>query len=1004
MSQPFVDWNAELLRNFFSPANAGERVFLAASREELDDIAPHLGGYNGLLAAVRRGPPWPCGRGVVKWAENLALQRTSLEHRPPGYVSPEVVMPDGTPHDRAPTYFPILAALVAMYVEHPQERGGFYVWSAERLPALGWTTPTGPGMLAQINNLWSDLEAWTNETERCFGHFVRDQLGAQPNVGTLRAQGIFRASDAERLGHVFRALELPRLTRVEEDRMPSVIESIREEHRLSTGLREAAADPNYQPVIFERIQDLSEEWNGAAPRPNAVQANAGDGAAEQHSAGSLDTTLGLTLKLTNDRLPWIMEWRVSISRSDGTLELVHGERRWQAMLRGEPEVNASCVHDSVSAELLETARLADGGRLAFQSFLDELPGPKFQFEHRPLRYLVFNGATRALVERQALPMHGPAYILSAPGQHNPAVDRLLGEYVATQIVSTDGLPDNWRLLHLPDCSQAIGLVLPDGQPAGARPPPFRLLGGVTIRRGGRMLYLPYDLPQVEVDSTPEARLQAPGLAFHRLDSSGDTATALPLDGPALVPASLVRHRIEITEPLQRFTIRLVAVDGTVLHQRTLRVAASEAPMGKDARPMGLDRWGSSTALQPFLRGLSLSPTTHEPHIPDFDGPADSLGDPPPGADWFHSHPVLRFLDTLAMRDASMIPYGTARDRMRRYLDEAGVVAKLRDVFRDLRRRGFVEVVTDARGRWEGIAKVPPTVWPLAFTRGRAAAWGVTGTLTIQQWVTVCSLGMQSFIRRGHGHTAPAIRLVGELDGELEAVGIRTAPTAYLAIARFSAGLAEYTERFADGYAQLDARVCGSTAVFSPNDASWNVRAPSVVNTPEWTLLRYTDPDTGAHTLRSLQRSTGGGPSYRPVRDERWGIWIAYDATARFYDEQLRQHDPNHQPIAPWPIHYHPTKRQLWLPRRMAMPYVLERALIAASGEPPWEVKLTRDREEPEGFWARTELGTQVGPIDRTFESFVPVQTTNHWLCYPLVPAELAELVAAKLGCRVTRLY
>ena len=61
---PFVRWNQTLLKSLFAPAMANEQVFLGVGPTELDDLAPELGGYSGLLQVVKAGPPWPaCGKG-----------------------------------------------------------------------------------------------------------------------------------------------------------------------------------------------------------------------------------------------------------------------------------------------------------------------------------------------------------------------------------------------------------------------------------------------------------------------------------------------------------------------------------------------------------------------------------------------------------------------------------------------------------------------------------------------------------------------------------------------------------------------------------------------------------------------------------------------------------------------------------------------------------------------------------------------------------------------------
>src|SRR5207248_449928 len=119
---------------------------------------------------------------------------------------------------------------------------------------------------------------------------------------------------------------------------------------------------------------------------------------------------------------------------------------------------------------------------------------------------------------------------------------------------------------------------------------------------------------------------------------------------------------------------------------------------------------------PILNGMTLEPSPAMLSTVRFSARVGALG--VKADDSFmtdlRGRPIARFLDSLALSSSAAVPFGTARDRLTRYLAEDRVPASVTSIFRDLRRRGFVEVLVDERGRWVAIAKVRPTIWPLSL--------------------------------------------------------------------------------------------------------------------------------------------------------------------------------------------------------------------------------------------------------------------------------------------------
>jgi hypothetical protein len=968
-SHPFVAWNAAILREFFSPAQRDERVVLALGRAELDDLSPELGGYEGLIEAVRQGAPWvqlTGNSGLPDMASKLRTHRT-MANRPPGYVDPAQLLAYADASDRMPSYLPILAVLIAIYDE---SRGGAgFHETVKRVLSPRWVV----GQLGDVNDaLFGDLEQWTgpNGTKGRFGVFRRTKLGGQPHLGELVAQTIFRSTDAERLSYVFARAGVAPGQRLAPEQKNEVLAGIQNaDARLSRGLRDAAAKADYRELVLEQIEAILGDWDGQ----------------QLHRSEAFERELGLCLQLADSRLPWRVAWRLRSTLKEGDLRLQHGQYEWQAVMGGDPDVTASLVTGSGAGDLLEKARADANERISIKRVGGSHSAGEFYFRHRVIRYLECRGDD--FVERESLPNHGGGYILSGPGND------LLGPFLHSRGVHpqespTHGLPAKWKLWWVADCSRLVGLSIPGETEIRPRTSVLRLVGGVRVRRGGRVLFLHHDLPSLELDAPPGTSLNAhDGLVLT------ENSTALPTRDFQLT--SVRRFSIDPRESrTQHFVIQARSASGQLLGSTTLRLATPDAVLGAGGR-IGLDRWGGSTTDAPVLVGMFLDPgraVRTERTIDQFavDELCTSIT-PNEMAARIKNNPIARFLDSLAMADATRTSYGAARDRLRDYLGRDGRYESVSSIMRDLRGRGYVEIVTDARGRWAAVAKVPPTVWKLPLKFNKSSVWAVGGTLALRQWGELVSTdGACWFVTNGFARV-PTLRLVGE-PNSAQGLGYRVIENPGVAMAEFSASLAEVRALLSDRKAeQLDARAGDLETFILHNGWQPGDRLRQV----EWSLLRYLEPETRAQKVRVLRNRVGDGFRYRFMRDERWGTWIAYAAFIEWLDTCLDVHG-----IAPWPISYDPERRVVWLPERMNLPYVLERALIAASGEAPSVQVLTRAPDGSDQLFALTSFGTRVGPFDRCYGDLFESGATANWLTYRWVPKILIETVAGKLGCRV----
>lgn len=982
---PFVAWNAALLREFFSPAQCSEPVVLAVGREELDDIAPDLGGFAGLIAAARMGPPWirrEVKNNLARWAQLLQFHRSRPERRPPDYVDPTTVLPYGEPAERLPTYLPLLAALVAIFGD--EKEGGFYAHARDALNLAEWSQE----QLRDVNALWDDLAAWTRATGGKYGTFKPGRFGHQRYVGELRAQGFFRATDSGRLPYVFLRVGVRPGEQLHGPALAALFRAIRDEHRLSVGVREAAKDPTYHDALRDRMQDVADDWDGLPPTTSS-----GGDDRRARPVERFARELGISLLTTNGTMPWRLGWRIQTALSDGMLRLRHEDCEWTAVLSGQSHVTAVPTHGAPGGALLESARVSAEKRLdvAVTSRSNEFDPRTLRLTHRSVRYLVFDPGEQALVERDCLPNNGGGYLLVSPGLDQ--LRRILHEHgVYPEEAPAEGLSPMWQLFHVSDCSRLLDVALPDGRDVRPRGRVLRLDGGVRIRRGGRILYLHYDLPRLEVDAPPGTTLHAEGLSLEEQGTKNETRLALDV-------TALRTFCVELDDTSRQHFVIEARRGGEVIGTATLRVATADIAASGTRGTIGLDRWGGSTTVAPMLVGTTLSVGTPHTECPTTfvtNGAGASAAETRL-AYRLRSNPSARFLDSLAMSDAQHLPYGAARDRLRRYLNQEGFIESVQPILRDLRRRGYIEIVTDPRGRWTGIARVPPMIWSIPVTAAGRSLWAVGGTLSFGEWSSLFTLDSEVVIEETKAEFLPTVRLVGR---PMPPVGasFTVAERPCTSIAAFSAGEVELRARLADlSFEQLDARAT-EVETFEPMRAEWQAGMVNEGNLPpaQWTLLRYLDPETGAHLIRSLINQTAGGPRYRHVRDERWATWIAYAARIDWVERVCGQDG-----IAPWPLHYDEHRGDVWLPARMNLPYVLERALVAASGEGPSELRISRTATESDGsFYAMTPFGTRVGPFARSHDHLLPEGEQRLWLRYRWIPPELAATVADRLGCRV----
>jgi hypothetical protein len=1007
----FVDWNTLLLDHFFGTGCQGGTVLISVGADEIDAIGPHLGGYAGLLDAVNKGPPFLpryddhgnpihiLNRFRTFGARTLVYWRTHAEARPAAYVEPATKVEWGPENGCFPAYLPIVAALVALYCEHPGE-GGYYLNTRNRFRLIDLNPAWGEADLTAIREaMFNDLTHWSiQENNGAFGRFEPRPLGNYVHLAWLRGQSILRRSDEQRLRNLFYELNL-----TPDDELPTAQrESLLREIQaaappFSVGLQLASGDVYYRGILFSRLDTLREEWDGSGPAAH-------DGGPAQENAPLEPAESSLALFYRNEEPNWRLGLLLpedAVLTADEAAETIRIPRlRWAGRQTEEAD----------SSGLLITPLPDVLGGLGSLETLRQLPGKTIAIEgcrhgaclrHRDVRYFVPDRGR--LVERDGLPDHdGHAYVLAAPDAVG-AIEQALDADGATRLVALlpqlqVGLPTaEWRLYHVPNSHVLRTLDIPfPGDDAHRKPfRPITLTGGSTAQRGGRRWYLPYDLPYLQVDHPGPIAL---GGVTEGLEAIESPIPAEAPDGGLGVGAT---HRFSLRSTASG-TYRLVATadNNHVIGEVLLRIAPWDIEPGEGHTVGLLDDGRVSTTgtrvsgftivtddIRPDADFAEVLATDNVETIGVNANYATVITDQQNFLQTVHANPVLQFLDWLAHRNSAFVPLGLARSQLLNLQPDLGIRTSV--LFRALRRRGLLEIVTDTHGRWSGIARLPCVTTPTYLTSNGLRLASASGTLSFNSWQSLLESDGPIHSCEPHDDLGvPTLLLPCQPDTPA------MSPVTPAQLVDLSASLDQLEQQWKNiGYEGSphahDEWLFVVNATWKPySDMLAPYMGPFIA---PWTLWRSNDPWRQGATLRTLRQRHAGTYRSRPITDERWATWLTLKSFAGLPRFGLHQ---------PWPLHFsHPTSA-MWVPARLNLPLVLERALIACSGVPPRELRLV-SFENNGGVYGHDTGGDTYGPFHSHYHHYLGrANDARTWLEYRHVPHEIARSVAAKLSCRL----
>ena len=998
----FVAWNLRILEAFFSAAFRNEEVWLSLDPVELDAIGPDLGGDAGLQAAVRQGPPWPSallnGRILPRpfagaFADRclgLVEQRKRSFQRPPGYVDPGElrVAYQGT---AAPTYLPYLAAMVRCAAA--QDEQGFY---AELRRCLKLPDTWHSQDMARLIPVWEDLQVWTETQGRCFGHFVVRRLGGYVHVGIPRSQSIISSRDVAKLGRLFAEVPIDPDAPVTDEIVEQAYQAAARSESLSHPLRLALSIPAFTSTVRERLRSLIAEWDG--PR------------SDDELARELEVALTLS---DGNSLPWAVSWLVPPIRDEGHGRLLHGESEWQVTFRGTQSVLTSSSAPSATA-LLAQSESAD---LPFELHIRTTEGGPNEVQcglvlrTGILRTLIPQAGPQSpqvlLVERP-LPFNGSAYVLAAPSNVDRLQTLLRTHHVSFEPCPADGLPAGWELVCVLDCTSVpehFRTKLPTGDGVSRQARALRLVGGRALSRGGIRQYLPYDLPWLEVDAPQEVRLDSPGLRL-----TEHTNIVADLDGgPVRHLPAIRRFRIEVEHAgSSSFTIH-AGLNARHVGEARLRIAPSG---GLDAVPgqsfhlseLG-EPWSAPHGLSGVLRGVAARVTAQgEAREPRQRVSGLGITSRPEDTARYLKRVAVQFMDTLAQMGS--IAYGAARDQLSRLIDRDCIPLSPVEVLLSLRSRGFIEVEVDVRGRLSRIHSVAPALCVLEHTEYRGGAIALpVGTLRLAHWDLFCAGAHDAVtgFRDSDVDSAvlPGVWLVGDRHGIETIAAVAALPViegAAKSLAHWASGLDEFEDALTERSVESMGHRLPQLQQFHPDSGRF-LPVSQAHPSPDsrYVMFRVEDPETNSHKIHSIAYlDSTARARFSFVRDSRWGIWLALASFSRYVRDVLGDHE-----VCPWPLHHDPEDHTLWIPARLNVPLVLERALVLCSGDLPVVRRLQgRTAGDALRLWDASSQ-RDYGGVSRVYHGYIMDSNAQAiWLGYRWVTPSVAEEVAKKLGATI----
>lgn len=986
----FEAWNLRLLERFFWPGPIGREVFIGTSPDVLDDIGEGLGGDEGFLEAVKAGPDW-------KWRQKpptlesrlqeLVERRKRSVSRALGYTDPGKhnceFMPGGAIENSAPTYLPYLAALARGAAVADVD--GYYARLRKDLELPpNWSS----SQMSRTEFAWADLERWTKYTGGRYGKFTFRRLGAHQFVGLAKSQVMISARDILVLREMFERLGLEVGRGKATTRLKDVLERIRAENSgVSRVLRQAAFDHDYRDVLEARLADVHGEWKGPEIDPGEPSRSRIGKRAERRSGVRFGLTLGPV-----ESLPW----RVIIGIEDEAIDLADVEDSQILGESGEKAMPTSVTmrrHPLGGWALLLSVEESKSFLMQDSWTLETLRGSFSVDRAWKARVLTENGDESYELWDSGWPEYGAAVVLF-PDVSDESHAMFISACPDASRYAPDemeGLPSGWAMYYVEACERLTDEQRAIVEPSGRR---VRLL----VLQGGSKdegEYLRYDLPNVVYRGPSEWRVGVVGRDDLELEQDSYIPITRARPSGRRVNA-VVTRRYGLPPAFEEGgEFKFVVLDGPGKERGSCslsvrsRAAASAAAEDGDTC---MDRFGRIVKGAEGLRGglpehlVRAHERGRGNEVVASSRSRLDVGKPVTFEE-VRNNPAVLFLDSLAR--AGGYSYGRAKSKLDRFLARAGSIQAPWKVLLDLWGRGYVELERGKDGGIEYVHSVPAKAYLMPLKVDGWDALGLLGTLNLGQWGSLCEESLAwEILKNDFGlseeGTLPVLRLRSKVTANLlkqrmDPIGLGVLPMQGLAIANWaaterdvrSAMLAE-TKELSESIQFMGLRRFDPLAIRYMDIKSGHPSPPE--GGEEAVLYKFEDVRRkGWYRNMFISRQ---GASF--ALDEQWSRWVAMGYVARGFGRA--------------PVFHDQEKRYLYVPAKLRLPIVIDRALLLCSGSPPVEYRLDAWEDGSDIKFGIKHADTALFQLD---EGLCQGVGDGVWLRYDNVPTAVMKAISSK---------
>ncbi len=976
----FVAWNDLLLSHFFNPAVAGEEVFLLVTTQDLDSFGMRLGGEEGLIEAVKEGPPWLLAYSDLAEATRRLVAQRTHPIKPARYVDPCELNRIYLGFD-APTYLPFLALWVLAASKATE---GFYAGVAK---LSGKNFEPTQQCREVIQRTWSDLERWTKKCDGNFGKFEARQLGAHSFVGLAKAQSLVVEKDAKGLPKLFYACRLRPSRKIAPHDFMDLRNVAHDAYYLSAGLRIAFNDIAYKDPLIQILERHLSEWDGKNPQETK------DPERTQKNPTSVDRYISVCLELkprVDGKNEWSIHWEAPRVFDTSRFNLTHTDSNesvsWELDVDeyGSSAFTLSADHQSKARFLLSNASENSIEFVAHQSqqYQDETVGEAYLiFPARKIRLLRWDPVFQEKLIEDKLPLFGPCYVLHQMKQSNSLGRNLASGKSGWQLFESEGLPADWRMGLVQRCellSDRERESLTDYIEEDNIKARVTLRGGRRVSVGGGRIYAFYDLPYVDIESDASASVQYEGLSLNEVSISNELTSSR---------SATKRYQIRIEDnSISRFQINVVSGQ-KILATTILKVSTESTRRLGSEKVFGVGPFGDRSIEGAYVLGVLRGPNGQ---VLDALTDSTSLSREDQKFSLYEASQSLstpskniasQFLDSLG--DLGSIAYGSARDQLLRLARQVNIEIRPVIMLMELRSLGHLELETDESGHLIRVHSVPPVVYSLPLDHGEWRMFSVLGSLRLGHWADCQAWfgGFATFYTTGE-HLLPGMIIVSRDETSIkdfvEISDFDYANRPALQVAEWSKGIKESDALLSQYGMESPSIDFGSLTKFIADGATFSNVASgnlSVEKSVGVSLFRFEDPRIQGLTAYLLGRALGTGiAKYSFLKDSRIGLWIVLGAFANFIRESFSRGD-----VYPWPLHYSRTNAELYIPAKLKPPFLIERALILCSGRIP------------------DVMGSPPNNVSDVYGKFLE----GIWLRYRNIPIGLARILASKLEAKLS---